>query len=247
MKNFSLILSTVAVILATVALVSTCKVKQAAVGGGMTQTQLASMLKSNPKMVVDALEEFQLQQRRAQEEALAAAVAKYASEINSSENLPSVGPDDANITVVEFFDFSCGYCKRLAPELEKVIKDNADVKFVFKPVSFVSQVSPYQAQAGLAANKQGKFLEFYAEVMGAQGHMDKAAVDAAAKKIGLDMDKYAEDVKSKDVNDALENVGDLIQKIQVNGVPTLFINGKRAQVINAAQIQSIIDEAKADK
>lgn len=247
MKNFSLILSTIAVILATVALVSTCNIKNNPTFQGMTQAQLASTLKRNPKMIIDALEEFQVQQRRAQEEAFAEAIAKYADEINSAENLPFVGPKDAKVTVVEFFDFSCGYCKRLAPEIEKAVKDNADVKFVFKPVSFVSQVSPYQAKAGLAAAKQDKFSEFYAAVMGAEGRMDEAAVDAVAKKVGLDMDKYAADVKSSEVNDALESVGMLMQKIQVNGVPTLFVNGKRIQAMSADQIKAAINEAKNAK
>ena len=131
MKNFSIVLSTVAIILAAVALLMSNK------SGGISDSAIATALQNNPKIVVDALQAHQEQERLAQEQAAAEAVKQYAGEINSADNVPSVGPKDAAITVVEFFDFSCGYCKRLAPDLEKVIADNANVKFVFKPVSFV--------------------------------------------------------------------------------------------------------------
>ena len=237
MKNFSIILSTVAIILAAVALLMSNK-------SGVSDSAIASALKNNPKIVVDALQAHQEQERLAQEQAAAEAIKQYAGEIISSENVPFTGPNDAALTVVEFFDFSCGYCKRLAPDLEKVIADNANVKFVFKPVSFVSSVSPYQAKGGMAAAKQGKFMEYYKAVMAAEGSMSEADVDKVAESIGLDMDKFKADLNSAAVSEALSTVSNLTQKIQVNGVPSLFINGKQVYAYSAEEIQKAIDAAK---
>ena len=91
--------------------------------------------------LIEALNAFQAKQEEERLKAENERRLKYKDEINSSANAPFVGPEEAKVTVVEFFDFSCGYCKRIAPAIEKVIADNTDVKFVFKPLSFVSPVS----------------------------------------------------------------------------------------------------------
>ncbi|MBR1601296.1 MAG: thioredoxin domain-containing protein [Alphaproteobacteria bacterium] len=251
MKNFSIILSTVAIILATVAIVSVFKVKSpvvtaapmAVADGVVSQSDLASVLSQNPKIVADALQAYEQQQREAQEKAAAELLAKYAGEISSEANVPFIGPKDAKVTVTEFFDFSCGYCKRLSPEIEKIIADNADVKFVFKPLTFVSPVSSYQAKAGFAAFNQGKFLEFYKAVMEGDASSEEL-VDEIAKNAGIDFDKYKADVASDEVSKRISDVAAFAQKIQVNGVPAVFINGKQAHGRSAAELQADIDAAK---
>ncbi|MDO4161528.1 MAG: thioredoxin domain-containing protein [Pseudomonadota bacterium] len=239
MKNFSLLLSTVAVILAAVSLVVSLKGKPAA------ENNIAEALKADPKMVVDALQAYQVQQQEEQRKAAEEALSAYAEDINSSANSPFVGPEDAGVVVVEFFDFSCHYCKKLAPALEKVMADNKDVKFVFKPLAFVNpQVSHYQAQAALAAHNQGKFQEFYKAVMEAEGRMTKESIDEIAKGLNLDLDKYKADTTSDDTNNKLSEIGDLARKIQVNGVPTVLINGKHIQTMSADDLQEAINNAK---
>ena len=242
MKNFSILLSTVAVILAAVATVKAYKPAQ-----GVSQdftTEVAEALKSNPQMIIDAMQKYQEDMRAAEEKAAQEAMAKYMDEINSSANAPFIGPDNAKVVVVEFFDFSCGYCKRLAPELEKIVAANADVKFIFKPLTFVSPISDYQAKAGYAAHKQGKFAEFYKEVMAFGGRMNEAAVDEVANKIGLDIAQYKADLASDEVAANMKAVNELAQNISINGVPAVLINGKHVQAMSAAELQNAIDAAK---
>lgn len=247
MKNFSIILSTVAIILATVAIVSVFKnktpVAPAAVSGSVSQEELAKILSENPKIVVDAVQKYDQQQREERERQAAEKIAKYADEISSEANVPFLGPKDAKVTVTEFFDFSCGFCKRLSPEIEKLVADNADVKFVFKPLTFVSPVSSYQAKAGFAAFNQGKFLEFYKGVMEGDAGSEEL-VDGIAKNAGVDMEKYKADVASDTVNNNLNAVAEFAGKIEVNGVPAVFINGKQIQGRSAAELQAAIDAAK---
>ncbi|MEE6208013.1 MAG: thioredoxin domain-containing protein [Alphaproteobacteria bacterium] len=233
MKGFSILLSTVAIILASVSLVMSTKTNGAS---GSIETAL----QENPKMVVDAFKAYEDQQRIAREQAAAESLKKMAEDKNNI----FVGPENASITVVEFFDFSCGYCKRLAPAVEKVIAANPDVKFVFKPVSFVSPVSPYQAKAGVAASKQGKFVEFYKGLMEFQGRMTEASVDEVATSIGLDMDKYKADLNSGETASFLAEVSSLSQKIGVSGVPALFVNGKQAAAYSEEEIQNVINAAR---
>lgn len=253
MKNFSIILSTIAIILATVAIVSVFNTKYQivsnapatapAAAGTVSQADLASMLTQNPKLIADAMQAYEQQQREEQEKAAAALIEKYAGEISSENHAAFLGPKDAKITVVEFFDFSCGFCKRLSPEIEKLVADNADVKFVFKPLTFVSPVSTYQAKAGYAAFNQGKFLEFYKGVMEGDAGSEEL-VDEIAKNAGIDMEKFKADIASDETTKNLGEISSLAGKVQVNGVPAIFINGKQANGRSAADLQNEINAAK---
>ena len=212
MKNFSIILSSVAVVLAATSSVYTAKHSSE---GNVSQAAIEEALKANPKMVIDALQAYQDQQREEQRKAAEEALAKYTPQINSSENAPFVGPEDAKVTVV------------------------------FKPLAFVDpENSHYQAQAGLAVFKQGKFAEFYKAVMAAEGRMNKDAIDGIARGLDIDFDKYKADVESDDVNNDLSEIADLSSNIQVNGVPTVIINGKHIQTMNADDLQEAINAAK---
>ena len=249
MKNFSIILSTVAIILAAVAIVSTCKCKAPvapAATGGVTAEQIAEVFKQNPKLIVEAQQAYAQIQREEAEKAALARLQAHAAEVNSDEDLPFVGPKDAKVTIVEFFDFSCGYCKRLAPAMEKIIADNPDVKVIFKPVAFVSpKMSPYQAKAGIAANKQGKFLEFYSKVMNFKsGPMTEENINDIAKEIGVDMEQFTKDLESADTQKALDKVANLTRAIQVNGVPMVFVNLKHVSTLTPEPIQEAINAAK---
>lgn len=254
MKNFSIILSTVAIILAVVAIVSVFKTTNNGVtatpasvistsSGPVSQADLAAVLNRNPKLVFDAMQAYERQQREEQERAAAALLEQYAGEISSDTNVPFVGPKDAKVVVTEFYDFSCGFCKRLAPELEKVIADNADVKFVFKPLTFLGPISLYKAKAAYAADKQGKFIEFYTAAMNGNAN-NEAEVDEMAGSFGINMANYKKDLASSEVSNKISEVASFAQKIQVNGVPALFINGKPLNGRSAAEIQSAIDAAK---
>ncbi len=239
MKNFSIILSVIAVIVAAAALINS-RASQNQVN--ISAEQVASILNENPKMVIDAFNSYQEQQRAEAEKAAMEAMQKYIPDLVSTENALYVGPEDAKITVVEFFDFSCGYCKRLAPELEKTIAANGDVKFIFKPLTFLG--SAYQAKGAYAAANQGKFIEYYTAVMAANGRLNEASVDAIAEKIGLDMEQFKADLAADKVVEKLGKIAELADNLQVRGVPSVFVNGKPAHAMNADELQKIIDEAK---
>lgn len=251
MKNFSNVLSIIATVLSAVALfivvTSRCCGKNvvAAAPAASSQVDLAKLLAENPKMVADAMQAYEAQKREEEERALQERYVSHKAEINDESYAPFVGPKDAKITVTEFYDFSCGFCKRMAPAIEKIIADNPDVKVVFKPLTFVAgPVSVYQAKAGFAAYKQGKFVEFYKAVMGAEGRMTEASVDDVAKSVNLNMDKYKADMNSQEAADYLSKVQNLANAIGVNGVPMVFVEAKHIQTLDPEPIQEAINALK---
>jgi protein-disulfide isomerase len=237
----ALVISIVALLVAAVALVKEflpCANKTA----GISATDVEAVLKDHPEYVVNALQAYD-QKLRDEAEAKHKALIKDNEAKLVENNAPFQGPADSKIVMVEFYDYACGYCRRLYPELDKLLAKNTDVKVLFRPVAFVSQYSEYAARAVLAANEQGKFNELHKELFSAQKQLDDKLVDELAEKVGIDVEKMKADMKSDKVNAAFESNHSLAETIQIEGVPTVIINGESVQSAPTA-IQSKIDASK---
>ncbi|MBR2299693.1 MAG: thioredoxin domain-containing protein [Alphaproteobacteria bacterium] len=220
------------------------KAKPAIVAPALDKAELRAALENDPEMIVSALQRYEQVQREAQLQEASRLFKANIEALNNNANSPFVGPKDAKIVLVEFFDFSCGYCKRLAPAVEEIVKKNPDIKVVFKPITFVAQISKYAAQAALAANEQGKFMELYTVMLGSESRLTEESINGMAEKAGLDMKKFKADVASEKVQKAIAEVSDLANTLQIRGVPTLVLNGTQIQVVDEAGIQAEIDRLK---
>ncbi|MBQ2886695.1 MAG: DsbA family protein [Alphaproteobacteria bacterium] len=203
---------------------------------------IENYLMTNPLKIRESLQLAAEQERIEAEKRAAEAFKTNIEELNNDENSPFVGPKDAKITIVEFFDFNCGYCKRLAPALAKVIKANPDVKFVFKPVTFLGSMPV--AKAAMAAHKQGKFLEVYEALLNHKGQLTADIINEKIKEAGLDVEKTKEIMDSEEVSSALSKISALSNKVGIRGVPSLVINGSPLQAFDETQIQKAIDNLK---
>ena len=205
---------------------------------------IEAYLKSNPSIIRETLE---LAARKEQEEAEKRVAENYKAnldELNNAENSPFIGPKDAKITIVEFFDFNCGYCKRLAPAMLKIIKENKDVKVVFKPVGFLSPTSQTSAKAMLAAAKKGKFIELYEGLITFNGRITDDVIDEQIQKAGLDLNEIKKLMNSEEINKNFEEIARLSNKVEVRGVPTLIINGEPLRAIDFDPIQNAINNLR---
>ena len=181
-------------------------------------------LMNNPTKVREALV---LAEQKEQEEAERRIAELYKSnwkDLSSYEGSPYVGPKDADIVIVEFFDF------------------NSDVKVVFKPVTFLGSMPI--AKAAMAANKQGKFLEVYEALLTHNGQITTSVIDDIIKKAGLDVAKTKKLMDSSEIAEEIADIAELSQKVQIRGVPTLIINGEALPAIDSASIQNAIDKLK---
>lgn len=238
-KLNSLYVSLLALVVALVALgmcIHCCAQKQT---GSVEET-----LNNNPEIIVNAMQNYEAKMR---EQAAAEAqkmIEANLPALNNDANSPFVGNADAKVVLVEFFDFSCHYCHKVYPEVKKIIAANPDIKVVFKPLSFVAPISQYAAKAAMAANEQGKFYEAYNAIFSFEGRPDEAKIDELVASTGVDMEKLKADMNSDKVDSALRGINDLAGKIQVNGVPSLFLDGKQLQTLDGAVMQKEIDKAK---
>ena len=205
---------------------------------------VAETLNNDPEIIINAMQNYEQKMR---DNALAQAqklIDDNIDAINNNPDSPVVGNKEGTVTIVEFFDFSCGYCHRLYPTLKNIIAKNPNVKVVLKELSFVSPTSAYAAKAALAANNQGKYAEVLDALMTSNGALTEAKINELAVKAGVDLEQMKADMNSAKIDQIMKDTSELAAKIQVNGVPALVINGKMVQTLDEGVIQSEIDAAK---
>lgn len=211
-------------------------------GGNSASVEQA--LNDNPEMIIQAMQNYETRQREEAQRKAQELLAQSEDELTKNPNDGFLGNADGKIVLVEFFDFSCGYCHKIYPVLKNVVAKNGDLKLVVKPLAFLSPMSKYAAKAALAAKEQGKFAEVYTAVFEINGPLTEAKIDEAAVKAGVDLEKLKADMESEKVSKTLDETSNLAAKIQVNGVPTLILNGKIIQTLDEGVLQDAIDQAK---
>ena len=235
MKNNSMYISVVALIvsIASLAMCLTCK-----------KNDVAAALKANPEMVIDAMQAYEDQQRENAMKLVEENLAKNADALYARADDGIIGNPEGTKVLVEFFDFSCGFCHRVHPAIKEIVANNPDVKVVAKPMTFLSPASKYAAKVALAAAEQGKFAEVYDALFEFEGRLSESKIDELVSGLGLDMEKIKTDMNSQKVEKTLSDTADLAAKISVSGVPTMIFNNKILQTLDASVIQEAIDAAK---
>jgi protein-disulfide isomerase len=137
-----------------------------------------------------------------------------------------VGNPSSKVTLVEFFDYNCGYCKRALGDLVRLTKENPDLRIVLRDFPILSPDSVEAAKvanAFLRQNPGGKFWEFHQKLLGTRGHAGKAEALALAKEFGADMDRLQKDAAGPAVAAGIEESEKLAKALQINGTPTFVI------------------------
>lgn len=205
---------------------------------------IEKVLVENPELIVNAQRAYDEMQRAEALKRIEDNLKNNAEELNNRADDGIIANPEGKLVLVEFFDFSCGYCHRIYPALQEVIANNSDLKVVAKPMAFLSPASKYAAEAALAAKEQGKFAEVYSAIFSVKGRLSEEIIDEAVAATGVDMTKLKEDMKSDKVKATMSAASELAGKIQVSGVPTLVFNNKILQTLDPKVIQEAIDEAK---
>jgi len=160
---------------------------------------------------------------------------------------PAVGPADAKVTVIEFFDYRCPGCKAVSQDYLALIRAHPDVRFVFKEWPILDRgdddTSNYAARAALAAHQQGKYLAVFEALM-AEPSLDKSAIDAILAANGVDIAKAKIDLASPDTTRHIADIHTVAATLRLHGTPTFFVNGKASAGIDPRDIGKMIAEAK---
>lgn len=184
-------------------------------------------LLANPEVLLEVQAALEIKMAKEEAERTKKLVKENSDEIFRAPGVPVAGNPDGKITVVEFFDYNCGYCKRGFVEVAKLLEKDKSLRFVFLEFPILREESEQAARVALAANMQGKYWEVHRALLTSRGLINEEVALAAAEKNGLDMARLKTDMQSDTVSNELERVKLLANKLGINGTPH-FLVGDRA-------------------
>ena len=183
-------------------------------------------LTKNPENLVEMTTELDKRQQAEQASQQEKVISDNADALFRSPLSYSAGNPNGDVTVVEFFDYNCGFCRRALPDLVKLIDSDDKVKVVFKELPIFGEESEAAAKAALAAGKQGKYFEIHQKLYAEPGKADKDKALRIAAELGLDVPKLEKDMEDPSIQQALDETKDLAQKLGLQGTP-LYLIGDR--------------------
>jgi len=184
-------------------------------------------LVSHPEVLQDAVAEAEKRQAVVDAEKHRAAVKEnFASVFNSSHQVV-IGNPQGDVTMVEFFDYNCGYCKKAMSDMLDLLKTDSKLRVVLKEFPVLGPGSVEAAQVAAAARMQDKtgkkYLDFHTKLLGGRGAADKARALAVAKEVGFDVGRLEKDMPGDEVRVTLEENFKLAEALGLNGTPSYVI------------------------
>lgn len=196
---------------------------------------------NNPEVLREAFEALERKERMAQQDQAREKIKMHADLLYRSERGFVYGNPNGDVTMVEFFDYNCGYCKRSLSDVLALVDSDPELKLVLKEFPILGSGSVFASRAAIASKKQGKYWDFHIAMMSNRGAVDEAQVLAIAQKVGLDMEKLKADMEDPDVTATISESMQLAEAVGINGTPAfviddalipgaLGIDGLRAQI-----------------
>ena len=155
----------------------------------------------------------------------------------------SVGPANAPIVIVEFFDYRCPYCHAALEWIEDIRRTRSDVRIVLKEFPILSEASMEAARANIAAMPQGRYWQFHRALMSFRGDLTSQRIDQLARQSGIDVPRMRRAMESPEVTRLLEENRAMAVDMGANATPLFFINGEQVQGFDAERLDARLREA----
>ncbi len=204
-------------------------------------------LMREPEIIYQALEALQkrqaAEQSRRQKETL---VGRKDDLLNNPAD-PVAGNPDGDVTMVEFFDYRCAYCRRVLPEMQALMEEDENVRVVFKEFPILGEDSVRAARAALASRRQdaGLYLDFHLVLM-TSDDLTLAGIRASAAKIGLDPDQLEQDMKSAEISKVINANYELASALGIEGTPAFVIGDELVPgAVDKARLTRLVAKARA--
>jgi len=202
-------------------------------------------IRENPEIVMEAVAILQKRDEEAQAESVQSVLKDQRLLLEHDPNAPVLGNVNGDVTVIEFFDYNCPYCKRAMPEVQALMNDDPGVRLVYREWPILGEGSVYAARAALAARAQGKYEEFHWALMGSKGRVTEPVVLRIAQEIGLDVEQLQRDMDSPEVQEHIAVSMQLAQALGFNGTPSFVIGDALVPgFVEQDQLGEYVDDAR---
>jgi protein-disulfide isomerase len=201
---------------------------------------LEKLLLERPEIIVWALESYQQKQETEQQRQQREQLSSRSGELFTKDGDPFIGNPNGKIILVEFFDYRCGYCKRVVGDVVALTKSNKDLKVVFKELPILGDPSVVATRVSLAVNLVApeKYGEFHKAVMLSRGAVDQASLLRVAARMGIDSDAVKAKLEARQVATAIRENYELADQLGIRGTPAFVIGD---QVIPGAADKATLE------
>lgn len=216
----------------------------------MSKSEIETLVKEyileNPEIIRDAIIKLQEKESLQEQEIYRESIISAKDALENDPRDPAIGPANAKVTIVEFFDYNCGFCKRATPWVEQVAeKYGDDVRVVFKELPILddrTKTSRLAARAALAAQRQGKYAEMHFALMD-QKRLSGDIISETAEKIGLDMRKYKADMADATIDQHISDTLLLANRLPaLTGTPFFIVGDQYVSGADTGRLEQIVKE-----
>jgi protein-disulfide isomerase len=202
-------------------------------------------LLQNPDVLIEALRGAEDKLSHDADAKATKVLSDHRSEIFDDPATPVGGNPRGDVTVVEFFDYRCPYCKQVLPSLQTLLKEDRNLRFLYKEMPVLGPASVVAAHAALAAQRQGKYEAFHTAMMGTKGQITEDTVYKVANSVGLDVDRLKQDMTAPEIEQALKANLALADALNIRGTPGFIIgNHITPGALDLDALKDLIAEAR---
>ena len=204
-------------------------------------------LLNNPEIIIQAIQSLRERQEQNKRQQTKANLAKLQGELFRDPDTPVGGNPNGSVTIVEFFDYRCGFCKRTFPDLVKLVEADKNIRFVFKEFPILGPQSVTASKAGLAAwiLDKSKYEAFHEAMMGSKGALPKSRVMTFAAKSGYDVKALQKTMADPRVDAMIKRNFNLAKALDINGTPAFVIGDQVVRgAVDLETLKSLISQAR---
>ncbi len=200
---------------------------------------------NNPEVIVEGLQKLERRRKLSEAQRSRAQLQARKQDILNDPGSPVGGNPKGDVTVVEFFDYRCPYCRAVAPKLAKLKKDDRGIRFVYKEWPILGPDSEVAARAALAAHKQARYEDLHKALMSYRGKLKSVDVFKLADGLGLNMSRLRRDMRSKDIGSAIARTRELASALGIRGTPAFVIGDVLLPgAVSMSQLKSLVKKAR---
>ena len=204
-------------------------------------------IRENPEIVLEAVQIIEQRQQAGQAAAAAQILSTERTTLEQDPNAPVIGNPDGDVTIVEFFDYNCPYCRQVKPHMEALLAADTNVRVVYREWPILGEGSVFVARAALASRSQGKYEEFHWAMMSLNGRAEEDTVIRIAQDIGLNIAQLRRDMDGPEIDEHIATSMRLSRSLGFSGTPSFVIGDSLAPgLIEADEMINLVNQARAD-
>lgn len=212
-----------------------------------TKQMIREILQENPEILMEALDALRTKMEAGQAPGSREGLSKLRQELERDPDTFIAGNPQGDVTIVEFFDYRCGYCKRAQPIIQELLQKDGRIRLALKEFPILGPDSVVASRAAIAAMKQQKYAAFHNALMAAPGQLSEERILRIATDTGLDAVKLRTDMDDPKIKKIIDRNHKIAQTLNITGTPSFIIGDTLVPgFIDLEQLQQLVAAARSE-